>query len=53
MRVTAEDIRNTTGKNNRLIHTASGLVARTATSAKVRSNLRRKEEGMTNMELAW
>ena len=52
VRVTAEDLRNTTGANNWLIYTASGLVARTATSAKVRSNLRRKEEVMTNMELA-
>ena len=51
-RVAARDLRSTTGANNRLIHDATGLDARTATSQQVRSELRAREEAMTDGEEA-
>ena len=51
-RVAARDLRSTTGANNRLIANATGLDAATATSQQVRSELRRREEAMTEGEEA-
>ena len=51
-RVAAGDLRSNTGANNRLILKETGLNARTATSAEVRSKLKLKEEPMTEEEEA-
>ena len=48
----ARDLRSTAGANNRLILEATGLDAATATSQQVRSELRAREEPMTDGEQA-
>ena len=48
----ARDLRSTAGANNRLILNATGLDAATATSQQVRSELRAREEPMTEGEQA-
>ena len=52
VRPAAEDLRSTMDANNRPIYTTTGLVVRTTTSAQVRRNLRRRQEGMTDEEQA-
>ena len=49
-RVAAGDLRSTTGANNRLILNQTGLNARTATSAQVCYELKKREEPMTEEE---
>ena len=51
-RVVAGDLRSNTGANNRLILNETGLSARTATSAQVRQELKKREEAMTEEEEA-
>ena len=49
-RVAAGDLRSNTGANNRLILKETGLNARTATSAQVRCELKKREKPMTEEE---
>ena len=48
----ARDQRSTTASNNRTIYNTTGLEARTATSQQVRSELRSREDAMTDGEQA-
>ena len=49
-RVAAADQRTTTAENNRLVYSLTGLDARVATAAEVRTELRRREPDMTENE---
>ena len=51
-RVAADDVRSTTGANNRMIMNATGLDARTATSMEVRRQLQEREHKMSEEEQA-
>ena len=51
-RVAAKDVRSCTGSNIRLILTATGLDARTATSLQVRHELQQREDNMSEEEQA-
>ena len=45
--VAAADLRTTTAQNNRLVFSLTGMDARVATAAEVRTELRRRELDMT------
>ena len=49
-RVAAADQRTTTAENNRLVYSLTGLEARVATAAEVRTELRRRDPDMTEDE---